>query len=1116
MYRFIFGASGTGKTTYIYNWITDEAVKNPDKNYFLFVPEQYTLKAQQELIRHSKRHGMLNLDVLSFNLLCYRVFDELGYETPEILDEMTKSLFLRKACQEVKDELKVYKNKLSAAGFIHQVKSIISEFYQYNVDRDRFNDILKSEDINPLLRAKLEDIGLISDEFSKLLGDKSAIAEELPVILLRQISKSRLLKDSVIIFDGFTGFTPIQLNIISYIMEYASETAFAVTISPECGPYKRGAGKNAVADLWWLSKETVAKVCSIAEKNGIKKSDDIIFKKSYIEPSKFYISADNPEDEVKKITADIAARTKFTDKSIRYKKIAVAVSETESYRELIKCNFNDAGIPFFIDDTSHGTGNVSIELIRSVLAIINNGYSYEDVLRYAKNALSLYTGYDEKIYHSFLHQADILDNYIRAKGIRGRKAYEKVWKSTYRGAENIDLSTLNEYKDKLMSPVFQLHDSMKSVSLISERVQCIKVFIQNMNLDERNKTFTDFLERMSFARESKENEEFYEMLLKLLDSMSNLLGNEEMKLDEFTEIFEAGAAELKAGLLPQTLDLVIVGDLKRSRFDNIDILYIVGANEGYLPQIASGGGIFTDQEREILRDASMELAPLDREDICIQNYYIYLLMNKPSKNIIMSYSYADRNGTAMKPSSIIQELKTKNEINAYEGLTEKDLIFSKNEALLYFSELMHTTDVDDQRNLSMYAYLSEDKDTFKRAKMILESSAYNHDEDNISKEDAVRLYGEKLYGSVTRIEAYEKCAYAHFLRYGLKLLERQQFDIEAFDIGNLYHKSIELVFSELSKDGRIIQDISENELSELSENAVERVVTEYNDQIMQSSARNIYISRIVKKITGRTLWAVREQLIKGDFITLGCEIPFSIKEDNLELRGRIDRIDLSENDSNIFVKVIDYKSGRTSFDLSLIYQGIQLQLVTYMDIAIKEADRRNRGKYKNNKTAVPGGMFYYRVTNPIIDIGDYYKDKSMENLMLEKFMPDGLVNSDESVISSFDKEPGKTTVNFTGKKSASEKTFSYLMKHTDRIIREDANKILSGDINKKPYMTNDRKGCDYCRYHSICGFDDRMEGFEYRKIYKLDEKEILNRLKREYGEEDLDTEERQESEDEMD
>ena len=161
-------------------------------------------------------------------------------------------------------------------------------------------------------------------------------------------------------------------------------------------------------------------------------------------------------------------------------------------------------------------------------------------------------------------------------------------------------------------------------------------------------------------------------------------------------------------------------------------------------------------------------------------------------------------------------------------------------------------------------------------------------------------------------------------------------------------------------------------------------------------------------------------------------------------------------------------------------------------------------------------MFYYRVTNPIIDIGDFYKEKSMEQLMLEKFMPDGLVNNDEAVISSFDKEPGKSTTKLTGKKAASEKTFSYLMKHTDRIIREDANKILGGDINKRPYMINDRKGCDYCKYHSICGFDDRIEGFEYRQIYKLDENEILNRLKREYGEDDLDTVERQDSEDEMD
>ncbi|MDO4439469.1 MAG: PD-(D/E)XK nuclease family protein, partial [Eubacteriales bacterium] len=803
---------------------------------------------------------------------------------------------------------------------------------------------------------------------------------------------------------------------------------------------------------------------------------------------------------------------KEKEQHIRYKNIAVAVSDPEGYRELIKRSFYDAGIPFFIDDTSSGMGNVSIELVRSALAVINNGYAYDDVLRYAKNALSINMGADDEIYHNNIHQADIFDNYIRAKGIRGRKAYEKMWNNTYRGAEGINLVELNIYKENLMRPVFILQDKMSMVSLISERIVFLKEFIQEIDLDERNRVFSEFLYNLDYIREAKENEEFYEMLHSLLDSISNLLGNEEMSLEEFTEIFEAGAADLKAGMVPQTLDAVIVGDLKRSRFDDIDILYIVGANEGYLPQIVSGGGIFTDQERELLREVQIELAPIDREDISIQNYYIYLLMNKPLMKIIMSYSYSDREGTGLKPSSVIKELKAKNEISEYSELSDEDMIYSKSEALLYFSELTHETEADNRR-LSMYAYLKEDRETLKRSKMILDASAYNHDEDKISKEDAMMLYGSKLYGSVTRIEAYEKCAYAHFLRYGLRLLERQQFDIEAFDIGNLYHQAIELVFSELGKADKLIQSVSEDELSKLSENAVDRVIEEYNDQIMQSSARNVYISRIVKKITARTLWAIREQLVKGDFITLGCEIPFSIKEENLELRGRIDRVDISEKDSKIFVKVIDYKSGRTSFDLSLVYQGIQLQLVTYMDISIREAERRSKG---DNKTAVPGGMFYYRVTNPIIDIEDYFKEKPMEELMLEKFMPDGLVNNAAEAIEAFDKAPGKTTVNLIGKKGATEETFSYLMKHTGKIIKEDADKILNGDINIRPYMTNDRTGCDYCKYHSICGFDDRMEGFKYRQIYKIDELEILSRLKKEYGAEETSMTERQDTENEMD
>ena len=144
---------------------------------------------------------------------------------------------------------------------------------------------------------------------------------------------------------------------------------------------------------------------------------------------------------------------------------------------------------------------------------------------------------------------------------------------------------------------------------------------------------------------------------------------------------------------------------------------------------------------------------------------------------------------------------------------------------------------------------------------------------------------------------------------------------------------------------------------------MEQVTGQYGNTIMESSARNAYLARRVERITDRTIWALAEQVKKGDFVPAGFEVSFSAIDDlkamrirlsedeKLQLKGRIDRLDLCEDEEHIYVKIIDYKSGSTSFDLAALYYGLQLQLVVYMDAALEMQERKNPGK-----EAVPAGF----------------------------------------------------------------------------------------------------------------------------------------------------------------
>ena len=1273
MYRFILGAGGTGKSTYLYERLTREAIQNPHRRYFLFVPEQNTLKAQQALIHASERHGMLNLDVLSFQLLAYRVMEELGVQKPDVLDEMSRSLFLRRACQEVRKDLKACRSSLDKQGFIAQLKSLLSEFSQYQVGDDTLQKAEAAAQ-SPLLKDKLSDVRLIFRAFHELLGGKAAAPEEIPVILLKLIGRSQILKDAVIAFDGYTGYTPIQLALIEQIMRQAAETFFTVTIPESADPFCRDGSAYAIADLWWLSKETIAKICQRANRNGIPAGETIYLDRRPAEPVLSVLEAEDPTDEIRRIASEIRELTMQRGASgLRFRDIAVAVSDPGDYQEVIRREFEKASIPFFLDDKSDSTESAAVELVRAALSVLSHGWRYDDVIRYLRNPLlvripgtllregskagvfpetlpeavsdtlpemlpeteseeisetlpemlsetvsgaadivsdeSLEPNQDSYVpdgldgsetgsdmpdsdLYSVREVVDLIDNYVRARGLHSRRAYEAEWTGGYRGAEELNLVPLNAWKERLLAPLFALQDALKEDKRVAARVEAVRAFLLSSDANARTKALAQQLKESGMVRMAEENERFLLLTETLLERLSALMGADEMSLPEFSQLIDAGFADLKAGMIPQTMDMLVIGDLKRSRFDGIGALYIIGANEGAIPSAASGGGLFTEEERAEMQKMEVELAPSDKEGGCIQNFYLYLLMHKPVKRLTVSYVKNGRDGKPKKPSELIGRLRSsrKQSEEAEEAgffSAEKPGFFSADEmrypvsesdALQLFAAWARESAREGEREeeregteepegtregeragtgegaregaeageearegagegkqdgraerkrfLTLYNYLRRNPNTAALSGQILEAAFFRHGRDRLSARTAGELYGDVLYGSVTRIESFERCPYAHFLKYGLGLRERQQFDLEAADIGTLYHNALDLVFRSLEAQGVELWDAPRALLSELTEQAVQTVTTEYNGQVMQSSAKNRYLAEKVRLITERTLWALSEQAKKGSFHVYGCEIPFRLKTDGLDLHGRIDRMDVAdvpeeaESRTKVAVKIIDYKSGRTQFDLSAVYQGMQLQLVTYMDLALTRAEAMGR-------QAVPAGMFYYHIDDPVIDYADLPEAKSgsipdsahVSHELLASLKMSGLVNADPQIISLLDKtltEDGKDSsvsdiipVKLKGgvpeerySQTADERKWRALQAHVSARIRQDANRMAAGDIDRKPFRdTKQHSGCEYCPYHAVCGFDSRLRGFSYRHVRSFSKDEVWERLLCEQDEE---------------
>ena len=1150
--QFVMGGAGSGKTRYLYETAIKQAMEQPDRLFLFVVPEQYTMQTQKELVRLHPRHGLMNMDVLSFKRLAYRVFEDLGVQVPAVLDDMGKSMVLRKAAGMVRRDLGLYGSHLEQPGFISQLKSQISELGQYGISPEDLKQV-ETETDHPLLKDKLKDLGVIYKSFRDYIEDHYITAEEILDILCRELPRWEKLKNSVICLDGYTGFTPVQYRLAELFMLHAREVICTVTVDLRENPYE----KCGIQHLFYMGRHTVCRLKELADRHHVEIRQEIRcdrrpgwrFKDSesldFLEQNLYRYTGrvwrgkqsdirlcqgKTPAEETAYICTMVNRLVR--ENGLRYREIAVITGDPASYgRELVH-PFEEAGIPWFMDQKKSILENPMVELIRAALETVKD-CSYESVFRYLKTGLV----YDREQGLSGISGdspvfskenvpvfTDRLENYVRALGIRGWKQWDQEWTRPFRGGERLNLKELNQYRQWILTPLKRLREAFSQEgATISTVTSAVRSFLEQMELKEKLEEYAGFFEkrrRRGDENLAKEYSQVYERVEELLLRLEGLLGEEKADRKNYIQILEAGFEEIRVGVIPATADQVIIGDLTRSRLESVKVLFFAGLNEGLVPQRKSGGSLLTDTDREIFRSFDLELAPTAREDSCIQKFYLYLTLCKPSRQLFLTWAASSGDGKSMRPSSLIGEVKKlfgelKEEICFEEGYPIQTVWDGRKRLIEMLREAREGQEKKPEF-LELYRYFYSEEAYREQVKQLADAAFFTYEDRGIGRAAARALYGRTLEGSVTRLEQFASCAYAHFLKFGLELMERQEYRLEAVDMGNLFHQSIDLCFQVIQSRKLDWKEITEAERKALVRECVEQVTGQYGNTIMESSARNAYLARRVERITDRTIWALAEQVKKGDFVPAGFEVSFSAIDDlkamrirlsedeKLQLKGRIDRLDLCEDEEHVYVKIIDYKSGSTSFDLAALYYGLQLQLVVYMDAALEMQERKNPGK-----EAVPAGIFYYNIKDPMVDKEGEMSPESIEKQILKQLRMNGLVNSDPDVIHHLDREMVKDSdvipvvfgkdgsVQESRSSAAKEGQFEALRAFVGRKLKKSGKQIIDGDTALRPYKQGNRTACDYCPYHAVCGFDTKTAGYGFRQLCSMSPKEVWEALERE-------------------
>ncbi len=1122
--QFIFGGAGAGKSYYIYNNIIQQSIENPEKQYLILVPEQFTMQTQKELVTMHPRKGICNIDVLSFERLAFRVLTEMGESQRVLLEETGKSMVLRRVAQEKKKELKILGAKMDKQGYISQMKSMVSELRQYEISTEDLEDILENLASSPELYYKLQDIKTLYQGFFDYLEGSFITQEEVLDAMGRVAPLSKKLKDSVLVLDGYTGFTPIQIQLLETLLDICQEIYVTVTIAAGEDPYKM----RSPHELFYLSKQTVASLLRIAKEKKISWKEYWIpegkgtyqgrfadnppmafleknvfryRKKKYPKPQNAVqiYEAQNPASEMEMTAGQI--RRLVRTKGYRYRDFAVITGDMQVYAPAASRAFKRYEIPCFIDEKHSVFLNPFVEYLRAAVDMIVENFSYESVFRMLRCGLNDIS----------TEEADRLENYVIAMGIRGFSRWQQEWVRSYRGENPEECVQIDRIRASLVEKWQPFYKKMKTPDAsVRTYTEALYEYITANKIQEKLKEFTKNFEAEGNLSLVKEYSQIYEIVMNLLDKLVEILGDKKVRIREFKEILEAGLSEAKVGIIPPTSDQVLVGDMERTRLKDIKIVFFVGVNEGKIPKEQQAGKLLSDLNREelkgSLKERGLSLAPTAKENLYTQKFYLYLNLTKPSERIYLSYSRLSSSGEAMSPSFLVAQIQKL----FPDAVREWDVpLFAESRygALDRLSEEIRKQDRTSPVFEELMSWFTSQKEYRELVNRLIDAAYYVNPQESISKGVAEALYGTELSNSASRLEQFAKCACSHFLSYGLMLRERVRYEFNMADMGTFLHNSLDLFARKVREQGKSWIDLEDAERDALAENCVTEVVEKSGETILLSSARNAYIINRVKRMVKRSVWALQNQLKQGEFYPALTEWAFGEKDNidslnfdlaagqKLYLKGRIDRIDVCQDKENhLYVKVIDYKSGTTQLDLIKLYYGLQIQLALYLNAALELEKKRFP-----DKIVQPAGVFYYNTKDPILNKEDVKNPENPQEEILKKLKMDGICSSEPEILQKLDKNlaVGKSVesfavpVKYTAKgtfssnsKVANQKEFAIMMEYVQDKAKKIGREILKGNTSVNPFEWKKENACEYCPYKEICGFDEKLPGYEYRKLEK--------------------------------
>ncbi|WP_422485410.1 PD-(D/E)XK nuclease family protein [Gudongella sp. DL1XJH-153] len=1126
--KIIAGRAKSGKSTYIYDEIKKEMDSNPDGSCILIVPEVMTFRAESDIIEKFNDTGIMNIRILSFTRLVNTILEETGGSVLPDITLFGKLMLLKRVFDKNSDQLMLYKKVAGHQGLLVEFEKLIRELKESRITPEDLERVIQNTE-RSLTKKKLIDIKLLFREYNSLTKDNFQDEEDKLESAIEKVENSNLIRSSKIWIDGFESFDNQKLELIRALKEHARSVELTLNIDAsyldEDLAYEDFDVFKIISDTYHemdrIFKDEI-RVQPLQNGKSMKPEIEAIERNLFsLEPEKYgeetenirIASAMNPYTEVEKVANVICSLVR--DEDYRWKDIKIATSNLDSYSLDIKKVFGRYDIPYYMDERKDILSNAIVKSILFLMDMLTDNFSTETVFNYLKSGFSPLSGMDEnnQPVPIELNHINEMENMALKYGMQGDKWFIDG---------NPQLSQVEEDFRKILAAEFEPgRQEFGRLQTVGEYSKFILDFLDHQDMHKKVANEVSAYEQDKMFEEASEMSQAWNSVMEVLEQMILIAEKEEVSVTEYRKILEAGLSEIRIRTIPPIIDSIEIGDVNNISVKESKVLFIMGMNEGVIGSTHEKG-LLSDDDREEIIKTGVRISSGSVFQSYRDGHILYKLFTVPKDRLMVTYPLAGGSGDSLQPSLYISTLETifpslKEESDLWRRDKFEDVTLESitSGALIKNLRMFLKGGEIDPVWLAVYKWYEENNN--EKAEEIIERLTYTKEIPKLDPETIKSRFDDKLSMTVSKLETYSECPFKYFVENILSPRERTIQKVEFYDIGNEYHDVLEEYIKRLIQETRDIMDMDMEDAEKLMKESIDEVRSRDSERkyTFASSSRNDYIQRKLERVLYRNARIIMTQIQRGKFRPRAVELrigkfgrdnsdyehidPVTITVDGtpVELRGKIDRVDMYEDDKgDIYVTVIDYKSSSKALDLCFAYEGLQMQLLVYVNALVEKGDALLGRKPKI------AGIYYHHVDDPIID-----KDvKDLDQQILRKLKLKGYTLADGDMIRCIDERANgygsdiiQAGIKQDGSVSSRSKTltedqFDDFLAYIDKKVHEISSNIINGDFEISPYsFENKQKACTYCDYGSICLYDE-SDGDKPRYIGRIDDETLIRRI----------------------